>query len=253
MNNIFKSAEIVFPIFGGKVNLKEKLFIPNRLIGTAFYIGNKSYLTAGHVLTQVKEYEYSVIGFMPKNSPTPSMPKYADIIDFEVSEKHDLGILRVQQYLGSGSLTISSQTYYATDDIQTYGYPFGLDVSTQSIFQRSFKGHIISSRSFKNQNIDTNCFELSIHCPRGLSGAPIIYHSPSEFSIIGYVIGNTSQEIEIYENKEIVEDGKQIYYERRMETTKFGLAVQMISVLDFESRILKTTLQDHLKNVKLLT
>ena len=72
----------------------------------------------------------------------------------------------------------------------------------------------------------------------GLSGEPIIYNSPSEFSIIGYLIGNTSQEIEIYENKEIVDDGKQIYYERRMETTKFGLAVQMTSVLDFESRIL---------------
>lgn len=242
-------SEVVFPLFGGTKDQRSKVegfFSPNRLVGTAFYLGGKCYATAGHVLDMLfNEYSAQMMFFTDK---TNRRTYFIEITEYEIFEDLDIGIFKVDHYLNKPSPFHSVKKFCFLDDVYTAGYPFGYDSMEQGIYLRAFKGYIISEYRFMRNNIDAQCYELSFSCPRGISGAPLLSRSIERHSVLGIIIGNGSTEIELYNVIEEVSG----YQERKTEVMKYGIAVSIKELVKKKSKLLNRTVREHLEENQLV-
>jgi len=245
--------EYVFPIYNcitenNCVNIKA-------LSGTTFYIGNNYFVTANHVLDYNEKYtELQQIGYL--NQVTSGLvAKY----NFEVVQrypKYDVAIIKCDGIIEPEKKPKlfhwhhKGLKYYQT--IRAKGYPSGYDSTKNYTTPRAFQGTRVGSIQFQKEQIDANCYELSFHCLRGLSGACLLDEG---YQIHGIIIGNNPEELNFFDEMEqqiIEKPGEtQKYTYMRSETVYIGLAVDKTEIFGLHCDEFGKTIHDYLKDNKL--
>lgn len=131
----------------------------------------------------------------------------------------------------------------------TYGYPFSYDNVNKYVNPRGLRGHIVSMPPFYQHEKTIDVYELSFACPRGISGAFLLNEN---MEVCGVIIGNSKTEIELYNIKEVSSDGNKIETYITNETTKFGISIRSIDILNLYSKLLKMKISVYLKSQKLI-
>lgn len=233
----------VFPFLG--INKRNEKIINYNICGTLTYIDNGIFLTAGHVVEYAKNYTLMAVGFKNINEF-----KFFSIIDFEIFRDIDIAIVKIKMHYDIfESLPMRDTILPLLSDVYTFGYPFAIneDSGKYLISRRALKGYIVhTGRNIKTPNI-TESYELSFYCPRGISGAPLVYtEDDSSIFIQGIIIGNSESEIPI--GKAIETDDK-IY--EKSETTFFGIAINILSFIEKKSKLLGKSIKEYLLEEKL--
>lgn len=212
----------VIGIFGGKP-LANDIEI-SMIYGTASKISETKFITAAHVLVSCMEHEsFGVLFKYPdekivriKEIHNVQLYKSTDIATFDCDLPH---IYQFQ--LEENKLPLLA-------DVESLGFPYGLESQDKIINLRAFKGYITGNQNeFTKLDGRPSISELSFHCPRGLSGAPVFSKSNK---IAGIVIGNNISEMTIYSEKEKTIDGNEVYYEKT-ESMHMGVMVRSEFIL----------------------
>ena len=248
--------EYSFPLMGGKYDDDGDFEILN-IVGTAFHIGGNYFITAGHVVEQLKTYTAKAMlkvgelngDGVPKGQEIVIFDKYEDKKEFEIIKEKDIGIL----YLvvnPKNSLLWSLGNYFPPELFRVFGYPFSFDKNNNEITIRSITGNIVSVRNFRTDTINSRVYELSAICPKGISGAFLL--EDSKLNIIGLIIGNSSSEIEIcYEEETSIENKNKTVF-MKSEVIKYGIAITNQEIYEIYSVLLENNILDHLKNQNLI-
>ncbi len=137
----------------------------------------------------------------------------------------------------------------------TFGFPFGLKLEGDrhgEVYIRSLKGYIVCSYERKVLSSEkVKCYELSMHCPRGISGAPLLSNEKPG-GLIGVVVGNANSEIEISYEEEAEEDENLKIIQRKTEIVRYGIAIQSCEIMELHSKLLGKKIKDHLIEYNLL-
>ncbi|MCM4173811.1 hypothetical protein DHD32_20255 [Arenibacter sp. TNZ] len=240
--------EFCFPVIG--YHLANSKAIADNLFGTASYINNNIFITAAHSILNAHESE--IMGIAIRNSfQTKSGYTYHRFEEFELFEDLDIGILKLK---GSNKIAKakkwSLKNPIILEDVYSYGFPFGLNALEKELIVRGLKGYVVTSRKFHEFKKTPRIHELSFHCPKGISGASL--HNSRTHYIQGFIIGNASTEMMIFEEKEVDEKENKISVFQKYETTKYGIAILVDNLLDLHSEILGKTFRDYLNGENLL-
>jgi hypothetical protein len=233
--------EYVFPVAAGDFVEKssENAMKIRQVLGTCFSIGEGFFLTAAHVISSALGYEWAGIGF-----PLEKIWQGSTLINSEILEDLDIGIIQAEipHYK---SLMWNTQTLAMWESARTVGFPYALDLEHFHLNVRAFAGHVVSEMNFYGLRAKPRIYELSFQAPRGLSGAPLLTQKGKMF-VSGLVIGNKSTEMQIFSDREIVADGNKEILVERYEALQLGIAVSSTAILELHSKILGSTLRDHL-------
>lgn len=248
-SNIINMLLYVFPIIGGKNRTKQndfKLIEPDVVYGSAFYLKNNVFITAGHVLKGISNNNQIMgIGYC-----VDEIYSFYEINEFEIIEDYDLGIFKVESPIDK-YIKWYNEELYMLDDIFCHGYPYALDLEKSLLHIRSFKGYIVSRQTSNHLKVNSRIYELSFDAPRGLSGAPLFFVYQNKLRIAGIIQGNKSTDMLVFTDKEIISSNKETIIER-YETLNLGIAIQTCSIFDIQSSILECSLYEYLKKNKLL-
>lgn len=217
-------------------------FIIIGVFGTASYIGNGFFITAGHTIKNAAEIESFGIGYAGKNEKAW---KFLPKVDYEYFEDIDLAIIKCNiESIGFKIIKVAKEYKFALlDNVYSCGFPHAYDKHNKTLRTRALKGYIVSAGKFFELKSPINGYELSFNCPRGISGAPLMLKNKEKVPIvIGYIIGNTISEILVYQEREKNSDGYETTVYEKMETTRFGLAVSVKELMQKKSRLLGTDL-----------
>lgn len=239
---IIQTTDYIFPVYGGEMINDE--FKPKILLGTSFYIGGNVFITAGHVVENSLNYKEVVLGF--SRIGDKGFFRFSPIKYCEFKSDPDIGIIGAR-IIEAKAFRWDLKRLPALSDVQSYGFPFGLDTEKNLTYIRCFKGYIVSAGRFFTFNSKPKNYELSFHCPRGLSGAPIGTWGDPEVLIKGIVIGNVNSEIEIYSEKEVDKSNNETTFFQKMETTKFGIGIQTEEICELYFDKINMKIYDHLK------
>ncbi len=225
----------VFHVAGGKMVNKITSRISTKIIhGSCFYLKDSVFITAGHVLKHAIAGQHRAVGFIENG-----VYCYRDILDYEVIEKYDLGIFKIDvSNLNLPQLKWAIKPKIMLNEVMTVGFPFGLIVKEDKnlIVTRAFLGYIMSRRD------DIKRYELSFNCPRGLSGAPLLDRNNKE--IVGIILGNSIVKINVCKIQERVGDGGTKIIHEQDETVYFGEALQSQFITRIDSKLLGTTIEN---------
>jgi hypothetical protein len=240
--------EFSFPVVGYKI-IDGKAKTDN-LFGTATYIGNKIFITAGHTILNAKESENMGVAFR-KHNDSMSGYTYISFTYFEIFEDIDLALLKLDNEIfeAKAEKWTTKNTEFL-EDVYTIGYPFGYNISQKEFIVRGLKGHIVTRRPFHEFENKPLVYELSFHCPKGISGASLRNFETSY--IKGFIIANASTEILVFKEKEVDDNNNEKTIYEKYETTKYGIAITVNNILDKSSKILGTTFRKYLKKENLL-
>ena len=229
-----------FPVVGYKV--EEGLTKTNNLYGTASYLNNDIFITSGHSILNAKESEFMGIAFRDKLD-AKSGYKYHSFDDFEIFDDLDIGVLKLKEgHPNAKADKWTTKTTEMLEDVFSLGFPFGYNLSEKEFNVRGLKGHIVTRRNFYEFPKKPSVYELSFHCPKGISGASLKNYDT--WHIKGFIIANASTEILVYEEREIDEGNNTKTVYEKYETTKYGIAITIENLLDKKSRILNGTFQE---------
>ena len=240
--------QVSFPVMG--YNIIDRKAKTDNLYGTASYLGNRIFITAGHSISNAKESKYMGLAFRD-NHNSKSGYTYISIKDYEIFEDLDLALLRLDDdnFEATAEIWTLKQTEFL-EDVFTIGYPFGYNSLEKELVVRGLKGHIVTRRHFHEFEKKPLIYELSFHCPRGVSGASVKNIETNH--IKGFIIGNASTEISVFKETEITQDEKERTVYEKVETTKYGVAITIANLIDKNSKILNTTFRKYLKKQNLL-
>ena len=240
--------QLSFPVMG--YNIIDGKAKTDNLYGTASYLGNRIFITAGHSILNAKESKYMGLAFRDNNN-SKSGYTYNSIKDYEIFEDLDLALLRLDHdnFEATAEIWTLKQTEFL-EDVFTIGYPFGYNSLEKELVVRGLKGHIVTRRHFHEFPNKPLIYELSFHCPRGVSGASLKNIETNH--IKGFIIANASTEISVFKETEITQDAKERTVYEKVETTKYGVAITIANLIDKNSRILETTFRKYLKKQNLL-
>src|SRR3972149_8929266 len=247
MKRTFNSIDYFFPVIGGKC--KNEDIIINQIYGTASYIQNNIFITAGHSIENAKTNNSFGIGYI-----TEPLSKWQFIkaIDFEIFKDIDIGIFKCEKSCLNFASFCTKNRFepFLLMDVFTCGFPHAFDIKEKQIKRRALKGYIVNSGNFYEFKKPIVILELSFHCPVGISGAPILmWHQDEMPTVCGYIIGNTTTEIPIVIEKEISNEGKKEIIYEKTESTKYGIGINIEELLLKESRILgNMTFKQYFKN-----
>jgi len=137
------------------------------------------------------------------------------------------------------------------DDVQAIGYAYGWDEEASFISPRGFKGHIAALRQSLKWAQRPVCYELSFQAPRGLSGAPVWGGKPGHGVIIGMILGNSSTEMVVFSEREVLSEGKEHTFEK-VEALHLGFALSASAAVQLHSAHIGMTLGEHFRRCGLL-
>ncbi len=240
--------DYVFPVLGGKLTNDGK-FEPFEIYGTAFYIGNDFFVTCAHTINNASEEDrIMAIGYQNEQGAF----SFSLVLDSETfEEENDSGIMlahipRAQTY------PWLKEKLAMINDVVSCGFPYGFDDEHSEILIRAFKGHIMSVGFYNKFKSKPLHYELSYQCPRGLSGAPLIFVYKNQPLVCGMTIGDDITETIVYSYKYINEDDGKTTTEKTTEALHRGIAVQVESFLKLKSRLLNMTVEEYLNKENLL-
>jgi hypothetical protein len=238
-------CNVVCPILFGN-RLAPKTVDIKQVYGTAFYIGNNLFLTAGHCLSSVEENQFLGVGYpQPPRTDLGLIPfKHA-----ETFEDHDVGLVEtVQEVPHVEAQKWSLDIATALHDVWTAGYPHALDISDMGyVAQRAFKGHTVSHIPFKRlkEGGFVDAYELSFMAPKGISGAPLI--SSESASILGLMIGMKETGMDVCREFEATDDGKTAEYVWYRQMMQYGVAITSRAIAKIHSEKLGMTIGTYLR------
>ncbi|MCB0538092.1 MAG: trypsin-like peptidase domain-containing protein [Bacteroidetes bacterium] len=236
------SHDYIFAVAGGEmkdggVNLKQ-------LIGTSFSIGNNFFITANHVITAALSYEVKGLLCFNEQNQAGLFPVEDD--NYESFPDYDIAILKVDK-IPHKFFPWDFSGLRMLENVMSSGFPFAFDPNQKKIITRCFKGYIVSAHPFYEFVSNPDSYELSFSCPRGISGAPLLtYEEPQK--VVGIIIGNKSTEMNVYTEKEIISEEKEVVVER-YESIQYGLAIETASIKHVESKLLGTTIEDYINKI----
>jgi len=242
------ACDYVFPVFGASTGRTETEV--KELCGTAFPIGPGIFVTAGHVLRNALTHKTAAIGFGTEGRSSSWIG--SPIRDTEFLD-HDMGLCRAAVPPSARVMSLVWEDR-APEPLRTavgaLGYPYGLDIESNMIIVRAFRGHIVCERFQKQLPGSPRVYELSFPCPRGLSGAPLWLDDDA--LVVGVVVGNHITEMEVYSETEVEkETGRETVF-RKTEALHLGLAVTSQAILGLRSTMLKGTVKEWLSQEGLL-
>ena len=186
-----KIHEVILPIFKTKVSGAYELISYQ---GTGFIIAPKVLMTCWHCVDE----------------PLKENEQYAAIVVREDGSDHTLFPLsNIERDSNGMDLATASHEYIPSEyllklalndvpfgtEIWTYGYPF---TTPERLRDRSlrftvppqfFKGYIVRNLVFKQPDFgDVPSYELDLHVPKGLSGAPLM--KVGDTVVIGVIYGS---------------------------------------------------------------
>ncbi len=234
-----------FPLLGGKLISDPHGMDVKSVIGTCFYIGNGFYITAGHVMKEAIEFDFFALGVTESLQPWSPFK----IEEWETNEDLDVSVFRTEHIIKK-AFPWTDKYVDSLVDVLITGYPHALSKEPPGIFRRDFKGYIITRRPYYRLKAIPNIYELSIPCPRGISGAFVLDNVTGK--ICGIVIGTDKSELDLHYITEdsIEKDGKTIYH--KTETSTYGIAVTSKDILQAEFRILGGSFSNFLREQNLL-
>jgi len=240
---LIDAFQYVFPVLGCKQITHKSFVAIEQIYGTAFYLKNNTFITAGHCIKNALQHKSIGLGYAKADGL-----EFHEVTNHEIISGYDIGF--VQAHIPAAkALHWDYDELPMLADVKTVGYPYGLDLPNLAFQSRAFKGYVISAPTFLRFQSKPRCYELSFACPRGLSGAPLFIEE-KELKVKGIVIGNASTEMLIYTDKEVVEEGKETVTVR-YEATQFGIAFQTASIKHVQSSLLGDSLDNYLKSVSL--
>jgi len=237
--------DFIFPLVGLEKDKESDVLEKKEIFGTAFYILEGYFITAGHVVQNANNCEKAGVGYM-----IGERYRINFLTDYEIFEDIDLAIIRVEHVIPTTKAIRWNLEYpNLLTDIMAIGYPYGLNRADRTIKTRAFKGHIISVSKFMRLKNNPISLELSFQCPRGLSGAPVI--NVNTESIIGIVIGNEQTEMEVLREKEVISSEKVETY-IKSEVFSYGIAITINELVKQKSKFFNQVIEAYLKSQKIL-
>lgn len=217
MSPVFTSAQdCVYPLLSKKDS-------KTKFLGTAFSLWSSDFwVSAAHCLDGITDNDLC-IQFGPDHSS-----------EIRIIIKHDVADIVIMQLTGSAPF---QQNYFRQVvpadeygfEFNTYGYPEDtMGPNAGMTVPRFFKGHY--QRVFDhNSHMGYSCHaaELSIACPGGLSGGPII-NPENPTSVAGIVCENL--ESSLWLNTIEVADGER---DNHYKMLNYGVALQLYPLKDW--------------------
>lgn len=231
-----------FPIIGNKTEGK----IEN-LYGTASYIGNAMFITAGHCLKNISSEEIKLVLFYEENGY-----RGEEIINVEHFEEVDISLFQIADSPPNiKSYKWANQEPVLFTEVFSCGFPHGFDAEKHKIYSKGLKGYVhglVSDDKFIKGK-DFLIIETSFACPRGISGSPLVEWN--ENKIHGIIVGNTKNSIQVFSKREYIKENETYLYEVE-ETLNLGMAISNQSIFTLKSKILNNTIKDYLISNNLL-
>lgn len=243
------AEDFSYPIVGYEI--ENGKVITKNLFGSSSYLNNNIFITAAHVIKNAQECEYGGIAF--RESPKEgSKYTYHKIKKVELFKDNDIGLVEIEDsHPNAKAYNWSLEKCSIFEDVYTIGFPHGFDFEEKNIIARGLKGYVVGGRRFREFPGKPEIYELSFHCPRGISGASLLTDDDPT-SIKGFIIANSLNEMVVFSETEIDEEkGERTIFEKR-ETTKFGVAIQSHDLFDLNSKILGMRFRDYLTQEGLL-
>lgn len=250
MPSELSAFDFVFPVNGGEIppqgDSPPTGFNIRQVFGTSFSLGRGFFATNAHVIEGASSCSCWGIGFVKEK-----LWKTIRASDYEVFESHDFGIIRADG-VPAKTMSWKPDPLSISQEVQAVGYPYGLDLESEAILLRCFRGSIVSDRTWKKLPGNPWIYELSFLCPRGISGAPLVEFGSAPI-VVGIVFGNLMTDMIVFSEKERTADGLETVIFEKTETLHLGLALRSNAVLGLHSRLLGKTVQEHLQEQDLLT
>jgi hypothetical protein len=234
--------DIVFPVFGGN-KTKEGHFEPINIFGTAFYIENNFYITCAHTIKNAGEYEITALGFQDEKGNL--------VQNSEVFEENDSGILLAKIDRAKAYPWLRTKLAMLNDVVST-GFAYGFDNEHSETLIRSYKGHITLVGNYHRFPKSPAYYELSYMCPRGISGAPLLFVHNNQPYVCGFTIGNERTSMVIWSNKEEDTQNNKTSEYILEEALHRGIALQTESFLELDSILLGMTIGEYLTKENLI-
>ncbi len=235
----------VFPVAGGALSKDGRALIVTEIYGTAFAIGGGYWMTAGHVLRSAASQAIMGIGFMDGSEWS-----FTSCGPHEVQGLYDVGVFQVANVTGS-ALPWAGDELPMAAPVLSVGFPYALNLDLKTLSIRAFRGHIVAAASTCALPAKPRVYELQFQCPRGLSGAPLLFKSTRLLNV-GMIVGNASTQMLVLSDKEILADGSTTIVER-YEMLQLGIAIQAGALLPLRFDILGgKTLAEHLRSYNLV-
>jgi len=243
---------VVAPIC--RFSQSEERITIEQIHGTGFFVtGFGHFLTARHVLEAAlgdTERNGGMIAIFPMqivNGIRRNMTACPVGYDF-ADEPYDVAICKT---------LYDSPTFYKLQeggievwqDVSTIGYPVSATFKGTEQFEvqaRVHKGYIqrIVPRGRMRSGSHPDAYELSFAISHGMSGAPLFIHAGDYDRLIGICIGSINSRIVDYESV-IFEEGEVSMKEQIVRVEEFGVAHNMMNLLDWKPKCLDgLSLQD---------
>lgn len=233
----------MFGVVGGRYlekNGKRQFQQNPNIQGTAFAIGPDTFLTAGHVIEQLRDVDIAL------TYRVDDALALALVTDYEIHKSADIAVVKATGIPLIGAFPWQEDELPRLQDVMTCGYPYAFDPDTGIVDVRAFKGHIVTPMKYRNIVSRPSAYEVSFLCPRGLSGAPLILPSQGKqaASICGVVIANHRTEMCVFTDAEIEDDGTEKTRFERYEAVNYGVCIASDCILALESKLLGCTIRD---------
>jgi hypothetical protein len=236
----FEIFDIAFPLTKATTTGAGALL--HQVVGTAFPIGGSFWVTAAHALGAANS-----MGFLRGDEWL-----HSSIAREERMDEYDIAIFEAIVERKLAPLHWINAPLRSMSQVVAIGFPYAYDPELAQVNHRCFTGAIVAPLNATTRiPAQPPIYELQFQCPRGLSGAPLIFNHANRFAVAGVVVGNVSTEMLVLSDKEILKDGSTSIVQR-YEMLQLGIALQSAGLFDLHFEILGMTLGEHLKRHRLL-
>ena len=242
------ALDYVFPIVSiGVAQDDRPLSGIREVLGTAFALDAGLFMTAAHVAYSSPREGALALAFMESDRWFPMLLR-----NVEVFPRHDIAIVEAT-VLPTPLFRWRFDEMRILDRVLTVGYPFAMDTEHQRISLRAFRGEVVGVAPLSLSGNTTSVYELGFQCPRGLSGAPLLYAEDGYFEVVGVVVGNKTTGISVFRDREtLTEQRGGVPYQvekvyERFDAMHLGAAVTSRETAGLEAARLGGTLEDFMK------
>lgn len=236
---VLDAYQHVFPVVTGTRSADGRALMVEQVLGTAFCIGGGFWLTAAHVLRSA-----NALGFVRDRDWL-----CAPIERQEFADAHDVAVFELRQVTAT-PIGWHLAELPMSQNVLSVGFPYALNRDLNTVSVRAFRGPVVAPATTTRIPAKPRVYELQFQCPRGLSGAPLLYEDTS-LRVAGMVVGNAATEMLVLSDREVLKDGSTSIVEK-YEMLQLGIAIQASEILSLRFDLLGKTVRDHLSSHKLV-
>ena len=90
--------------------------------------------------------------------------------------------------------------------VLSVGFPYALNPDLMTLSVRAFRGNVVAAARTAVLPGQPRIYELQFQCPRGLSGAPLMFES-SRLLSAGVIVGNATTQMLVLSDREVFTEG----------------------------------------------